>query len=335
VSQVRVAVVQAGSFVFDTPRTLDRAAAFCEEAADSRTQLIVFPEAFLGGYPKGTDFGARVGSRSSQGRDDFRRYWQSAVTVPGEETDRLCHLAKAHRLHLVMGLIERDGGTLYCSVVFVGPDGELRGKHRKLMPTGTERLIWGFGDGSTMPTVETDFGTLGAAICWENYMPLFRTAMYSKGVNIWCAPTVDDRESWQPTMRHIAIEGRCFVLSACQYLRRAQCPPDYNAIQGNAPETVLIEGGSVIVSPLGEVLAGPLRGCEGLLTADLAMQDVVRGKFDLDVVGHYARPDIFQLSVDESPKNAVSRSTTAEASRERLAVANPDSVSSFENTVRE
>jgi nitrilase len=161
------------------------------------------------------------------------------------------------------------------------------------------------GDGSTMPVIETEGRKIGAAICWENYMPLFRTAMYAKGVNIWCAPTVDDREVWQSTMQHIALEGRCFVLSACQYLQRSDCPAWYHPIQGDDADTVLIQGGSVIVSPLGQVLAGPARNGEQVLTAELDMADVARGKFDLDVVGHYARPDIFQLSVEERPKPPV------------------------------
>jgi nitrilase len=311
VSRIKVAVVQAGSFVFDTPRTLRRVSNYCEEAADCGTRLVVFPEALLGGYPKGTDFGARVGSRSAEGRDDFHNYWKSAVDIPGPEIEEVAAAAKQCHLQLVIGVVERDGGTLYCSAVFIGQDGKLQGKHRKLMPTGSERLIWGLGDGSTMPAIQTEFGMLGAAICWENYMPLFRTAMYAKGVNIWCAPTVDDRDCWQATMRHIALEGRCFVLSACQYLRRSQCPDNYSAIQGDSPDTVLIDGGSVIVSPLGEVLAGPLRGSEGLLTAEIATEDVIRGKFDLDVIGHYARPDIFQLSVNENPRAAVIRHSYA------------------------
>jgi nitrilase len=300
--KLKAAVVQAGSFLFDTRRTLEKAKSLCEEAAGQGAELAVFPEAFLGGYPKGADFGARVGSRSDEGRDDFRRYWESAIEVPGPETASLSEISEKHRLHLVMGVIERVAGTLYCSVLFFGPDGKLQGKHRKLMPTASERLIWGFGDGSTMPAIHTDFGTLGAVICWENYMPLLRTAMYAKGVTLWCAPTVDDRDSWQATMRHIALEGRCFVLSAAQYLLRQQCPDDYHPIQGNAPETVLISGGSMIVSPLGQVLAGPLRGGEGILVAELDLGEVARGKFDFDVVGHYARPDIFTLSFDERPK---------------------------------
>jgi len=156
-----------------------------------------------------------------------------------------------------------------------------------------------------MPAIQTDFGVLGAAICWENYMPLFRMAMYAKGVGLWCAPTVDEREVWQSTVTHIALEGRCFVLSACQYLLRSDCPKHYSPIQGDAPDTVLIEGGSVIISPLGQVLAGPLRGGEGVLTADLDLGEIPRGKFDFDVVGHYARPDVFTLTVDERRQNPV------------------------------
>jgi len=304
--KVTAAVIQAGSLVFDTARTIEKLRSYCQDAADAGAKLAVFPEAFLGGYPKGIDFGARVGSRSAEGRDDFRRYWDAAIEVPGKETAILGEIAATHRMRLVVGAIEKEGGTLYCTVLFFSPRGDLEGKHRKLMPTAMERLIWGFGDGSTMPAIHTEYGIVGAAICWENYMPLFRSAMYAKGVNLWCAPTVDDRETWQATMQHVALEGRCFVLSACQYLLRSDCPDNYHAIQGEAADTVLINGGSVIVSPLGRVIAGPLRGREGMLTAELDLDEIARGKFDFDAVGHYARPDVFTLSVDERAKVAVS-----------------------------
>ena len=301
----RVAVVQAGSAVFDTPRTLDRMEGLCDRAAGDGAELVVFPEAYIGGYPKGLDFGARVGSRTMDGRDDFVRYYQSAIAVPGAETCRIGSFAASMRAHLVTGVIERDGGTLYCTALFFNPDGELLGKHRKLVPTASERLIWGQGDGSTLPVFDTPMGKLGAAICWENYMPNLRYALYAKGIDLWCAPTVDDREMWPTSMRHIAYEGRTFVLSACQYLRRADAPEDYKCSQGDDPETVLIRGGSMIASPLGEVLAGPLYGCEGVLSAEIDLEDTVRGKFDLDVTGHYARPDIFTLSVNEGRQTAV------------------------------
>jgi nitrilase len=208
----------------------------------------------------------------------------------------------------VLGVIERDAGTLYCTVLFFGPEKGYLGKHRKLMPTASERLIWGFGDGSTLPVYDTDIGRLGSVICWENYMPLMRSAMYAKNIQLYCAPTADDRDTWQATMRHIALEGRCFVLSACQYITRGAFPDDYDAIQGNEPDTVLMRGGSVIVSPLGEVLAGPNFDGECILTADLDLDDITRGKYDFDAVGHYARPDVFRLLVDESAKPAMSNS---------------------------
>ena len=301
----RVAVVQAGSTLFDTPRTLERMRAHCETLAREGVELAVFPEAYLGGYPKGLDFGTRVGSRSSAGRDDFLRYARSAIDVPGVETERIGAFAREARCNLVVGVIERGGATLYCTALFFNERGVLVAKHRKLMPTASERLIWGSGDGSTLPVVQSGVGKLGAAICWENYMPMLRQSMFARGVEIWCAPTVDEREMWQASMRHIAYEGRCFVLSACQFLTRQDCPPDYDCIQGNEPGTQLIKGGSVIVSPLGEVLAGPIYGQEAVLTADIDLDDVVRGKYDLDVAGHYARPDVFSLHVDMRPKSSV------------------------------
>ena len=296
---IRAAVVQAASAVFDCKASLDRACELTAQAAAQGAQVALFPEAFIGGYPKGLDFGARVGSRRSEGREDFRRYWESAVEVPGQETDRLAGAARRNKLTLVIGVIERDGGTLYCTVLFFDPERGLLGKHRKLMPTAAERLVWGFGDGSTMPVVETSVGKVGAVICWENYMPLLRTYMYSKGTQIYCAPTADDRETWLPTMRHVALEGRCFVLSACQYLTRADCPEDYSAVQGDEPETVLMRGGSCVINPLGKVLAGPYFEGETILTADLDLNDIPRGKYDFDVTGHYARPDVFRLHVNE------------------------------------
>jgi nitrilase len=296
-NRVTVAVVQAGSVLFDRERTFRKAADLTADAARRGARLVVFPEAFIGGYPKGLDFGARVGSRTPEGREQFRVYYESAVGVPGPCCDALGALARDHSVDLVMGVVERDGGTLYCTVLFFAPDGSLRGKHRKLMPTAAERLVWGFGDGSTLPVFETPAGRVGAVICWENYMPLLRMAMYGKGIELYCAPTVDDRETWLPTMRHIALEGRCFVLSACQY-----APP-----QAAYPDTVPIGGGSVIVSPLGQVLAGPHRAGEAVLTAELDLGDLARGKYDLDVTGHYARPDVFRLTVDETRKPAVIR----------------------------
>ncbi|MCP3968722.1 MAG: carbon-nitrogen hydrolase family protein [Rhodobacteraceae bacterium] len=299
------AVVQAATELFNKKRTLEKLADLVSDASTNNAQLIVFPEAFVGGYPKGLDFGARLGMRSSEGRDEFRRYYENSIDVPGEDTDRIGEMAAAANAHLVIGVIERDQGTLYCTALFFSPSGELIGNHRKLMPTALERLVWGFGDGSTLAAPQTDIGTLGAVICWENYMPQLRLAMYGKGVEFYCAPTVDDRDTWLPSMQMVAMEGRCFVLSACQFMTRADGPEDYHPVQGDNPETVLIRGGSTIISPLGKVLAGPVYDEEAILVAAMDKNEIIRGKYDLDVVGHYSRPDVFQLNVNETVQKAV------------------------------
>ncbi|HMO28034.1 carbon-nitrogen hydrolase family protein [Enterovirga sp.] len=298
-SIVRAAVIQNAPVVFDRDATIEKVGQLARQAKEGGAELAVFPEAFVSAYPKGLDFGARIGTRTPEGREDFRRYFDSAVEVPGPAASRLGQIAGDHGLHLVIGVIERDGGTLYCTVLFYGPDGRLLGKHRKLMPTASERLVWGYGDGSTLPVFDTPMGRLGAVICWENYMPMLRMAMYAKGIQIYCAPTADDRDTWLATMRHIAMEGRCFVLSSCQFLLRSDCPQDYAAIQGDAPDTVLMRGGSCIIGPLGQVMAGPAFGQSQILHAELDLAEIARGKYDFDVVGHYARPDIFRLSVNE------------------------------------
>ena len=308
---VRAAVVQAAPVAFDLERTLDRVEVLAGRAAADDARVVVFPEAFVGGYPKGADFGARVGSRSPEGREWFRRYMAGSIEIPGPATKRLGAIARANDLLLVIGVIERSGGTLYCTVVFIGRDGVLLGKHRKTMPTAMERLIWGFGDGSTLPVIDTSAGRVGAVICWENYMPQLRLAMYAQGIQLYCAPTVDDRETWLPTMRHIALEGRCFVLSACQHTTRADYPDDY-PIGVDDPSALLIGGGSCIVNPMGQVLAGPARDGETILVADLDLADIDRAVFDLDVVGHYARPDLFQLVVDTRPQSAVTVTSTVQ-----------------------
>ena len=287
---VKVCVTQIGSAMFDTAATLQRMETSCRRAAASGARLIVFPEAMLGGYPKGLTFGATVGNRTEEGRNQFLRYANAAVCCPGLETEQLAGWAKELNLHLVTGVVERAGGTLYCTSLVFSPNGGLISKHRKLMPTGSERLLWGLGDGSTMQVAETEIGRIGVAICWENYMPLYRQHLYNQGVELWCAPTVDAREMWQASMRHIAYEGRCFVLSACQVLTKADWPEDLRTAGGE------IDGRSVIISPFGQLLAGPQAG-EGMLFADLDLSEITRGKFDLDVAGHYNRPDVFRFEV--------------------------------------
>jgi nitrilase len=283
---------------------LEKAADLAADAARQGAKLVVFPEAFVSAYPKGLDFGARVGMRFPEGRDEYLRYFDSAVDVPSPSTDMLAQIARKNQITLLIGVIERAGGTLYCTVLFFSPEEGLVAKHRKLMPTAMERLIWGFGDGSTLPVVDTPVGRVGSVICWENYMPMLRMAMYSKGVQLYCASTVDDRDSWIPTMRHIAFEGRCFVLSACQYIKRGAYPANYPSTHGDDPHTVVIRGGSCIINPLGEFLVEPDYEGEKILTAEIDPGQIARGKYDFDVAGHYARPDIFRLYVNERPHTA-------------------------------
>jgi nitrilase len=305
----KVAVVQAAPVVFDRERTLKKVHALAAEAARLGARLVLFPEAFVSAYPRGLDFGALFGSRTDAGREQFRRYWESSVDVPGPAVDALGRTAKRSRIYLVIGVIDRDRGTLYCTVLFFSPDGAYLGKHRKVMPTASERLVWGFGDGSTMPVFDTPLGKIGAVICWENYLPLMRAAMYAKGIELYCAPTADPRDSWIASMRHIAVEGRCFVLSCNQFNRRRDFPSDYGAL-GNDPDAIVTRGGSCIVDPFGNFLAGPNTEGEVILTAEIDRAQIVRGKYDLDVVGHYARPDIFQLHVDERAKKPVTTQNT-------------------------
>lgn len=302
---LRVAVVQAGAVPFNTEACVEKAIDYIGKAAATGAKVIVFPEAFITGYPKGMNYGLSVGTRDEAGREEFRLYLEQAIEAPGPETQRIGEAAAARGVYVVIGVIEREGATVYCTVLFFGPDGALLGKHRKLMPTVMERVIWGFGDGSTLTAIDSPYGKIGSAICWENYMPMLRMAMYAKGVALYCAPTADDRETWLPTMRHIALEGRCFVLSACQYLRKKDFPDSVRVSIGDSPDSVLMRGGSLIISPLGKILTGPDFDGEKILTANLDLNEIGRGKFDFDVAGHFSRPDVFQLIVNESPAKAV------------------------------
>ncbi|MGC5698652.1 carbon-nitrogen hydrolase family protein [Pseudomonas sp. NFXW11] len=298
-----VAALQIGALPEGKAATLEQILSYEGAIIEAGAQLVVMPEALLGGYPKGEGFGTQLGYRLPEGREAFARYFANAIEVPGVETEALAGLSARTGANLVLGVIERSGSTLYCTALYFDPQQGLLGKHRKLMPTGTERLIWGKGDGSTLPVLDTQVGRLGAVICWENMMPLLRTAMYAQGIEVWCAPTVDEREMWQVSMRHIAHEGRCFVVSACQV---QASPAELGLEIANWPaERPLIAGGSVIVGPMGEVLAGPLVGRAGLISAAIDTCDLVKARYDYDVVGHYARPDVFELTVDQRPRPGV------------------------------
>jgi len=297
---IRVAVVQAAPVLFDREATTHKAAQLIHETAANGAQLVLFPEAFIPAYPRGLSFGTVVGHRKPHGRDLWQRYYENCVPVPGPATQQLGQTAQEAGVYLVMGVVEQDGGSLYCTTLYFGPEGTLLGKHRKLKPTAAERLVWGEGDGSTLTVIDTQFGKIGGLICWENYMPLARMAMYTQGVDLYLAPTADARDTWQATLRHIACEGRCYVLGCNQFIIKEMYPPGLPGIEelADQPE-IMCRGGSAIIGPLGQVVAGPLFDEEGVLYADLDLTEVARGKFDFDVVGHYARPDVFNFSVKD------------------------------------
>lgn len=291
-----------------TKQTLDKILSYKQELKQANVDLVVIPEATLGGYPKGSTFGTYLGYRLPCGREEYLAYHKQSITIPGPETDTLATLSREIDATIAIGVIENEGAarstTLYCTIVYIDPKLGYVGKHRKLMPTATERIIWGQGDGSTLPVIESSAGRIGGAICWENYMPLLRQSYYSKRIDIWVAPTVDMREIWRCSMRTFAYEGRNFVVSAVQF----QPPPPVAQTTKDSPPgwpkgENLIDGGSVIINPMGEIIAGPLLGKEGLLTSEVETDDVIRARFDLDPAGHYFRGDVFKLIVDETAKD--------------------------------
>ncbi|KAJ3406331.1 Nitrilase [Chytriomyces hyalinus] len=330
-----IAAVQDAPVAFDLEASLSKLEALTVTAAEAaRSQpdaanlalpvVVVFPEAFLSAYPRDHDFGARIGSRTDEGRAWFRKYIESAVPVSDVEgpiMSRIRAAARNNNVVLVVGVVERcDGpvsgpergtygssnkggfGTLYCTSLTISNTGELLSVHRKLMPTASERLVWGQGDGADIRVVDTIVGRVGGCICWENYMPMQRMALYSMGVEVYVAPTADSRESWTSTMRHIASEGRCFVVGCNQYAERQDYPGEYPGLHGMDSTDVVTLGGSVIVGPLGNVLAGPLFGERGILCAVVDKDRIHEAKMDFDPVGHYARPDVFKLVVDTKSK---------------------------------
>ena len=301
---LKVAVVQAAPIIMDLWSTLEKTKKLIKEAASNGAKLVVFPESFIPAYPRGFTFGFVIGSRTMEGRADWKRYYDNSVAVPGPVTEALAEAAQVAGVYLSIGVTEKDGdgrtASLYCTNLFFGPDGSFLGKHRKLKPTGSERYIWGEDDGSTMTVIDTPYGRMGSLICWENYMPLARVALYSKGVTIYLAPTADSREVWQNTMKHIALEGRCFVIGCNQYVEKSMNPSDMNYFHEleSQPE-IMCPGGSCIVSPYGEYLAGPVFNKEEILYADLDLDQAISSRMDFDPMGHYSRPDILEFKLHE------------------------------------
>jgi len=289
---VKVACAQVEPVPFDRSATIDKVAAVAAEAAGGGARLVLLPETFVPVYPSSRWVRELVGG--GQGKPIFARLARESVEIPGPDSDRLGAIARDNGLQLALGVNERDGGTLYNSLLVYTPDGDLALHHRKLVPTNHERLVWGFGDGAGLAAIQTGIGRVGGLICWENHMPLARAALYESGVEVYLAPTADDTEKWLESIRHIARESRAFVLSCCVFQRASSYPEDVPLGEG---DELLGRGGSAIVGPDGEFLAGPLWDEEGILYADLDPQRLYEERQRFDAAGHYSRPDVLRLSV--------------------------------------
>lgn len=301
--KVKVGVIQATPSLFDLEKSVNLVIDWIKKGAEQGCELLLFPESFIPCYPRGLSYDAIVGRRTDKSRNQWLHYWENSIEENSEFTQKISQAIAEANLLVGLGVTEREnvGGSLHCALWYFDNKGNLVGKHRKLKPTGLERYIWAESDGSTLTTLQTSIGKIGGLICWENYMPLARMSMYQKGVEIYLAPTADSRESWQSTMQHIALEGRCFVLAANQYVQKSDYPAEYQADLHDQPE-MMCAGGSVIISPMGEVLAGPLWHQEGLLVAELDFSLLAKSKLDFDVTGHYARPDVFEFKVNKQPE---------------------------------
>ncbi len=293
-----VAAVQATPVFLDREATLARVDALTQEAAAAGAELVVFPETFVPGYP---DWVWRSVPWAAPSSRLHQRLLDQSVTIPGPATDTLRATAASAGVYLAVGINEREpnGSTVYNSILFIDSGGEVVGVHRKLMPTGAERLVWGQGDGSGLIVFDTPFGRVGGLICWENYMPLARVALYAQGIDIYLAPTWDNSDVWVPTLQHIAREGRCYVLGINSVLRGSDVPPDAGAGDLYGDETDwMSRGNTTIVGPDGGILAGPIREQTGILYAGVDRGTVARQRMQFDACGHYSRPDVFALTVD-------------------------------------
>ncbi len=297
---IKVAAAQITPVYLNKQKTVEKACSVIKEAAQKGAKLIVFPEAFIPGYP---DWIWLIpNSKSADLNKLYTDLVNNAVTIPDNSTELLCKAAKENKINVVMGMHERNSeasnSSLYNSLLFIDDQGIIMGKHRKLIPTGGERLIWSRGDGSTLKTYQTSAGKIGGLICWENLMPLARNALYEKGIQIYAAPTWDKSKNWLISMQHIAREGGMFIISACMALRKDDIPDKYSFKQLYPADREWINSGnSCIVGPDGKVLAGPLEAKEGILYADINLDDIISAKRMFDVTGHYSRPDVFNFEV--------------------------------------
>jgi nitrilase len=306
----KVAVIQEPPTLLNREQTIRDAVEMVGEAAAEGAELIVFPEAFIPGYPAWM-WRLRPGGDFALTKKLYTLLFDNAVNLEGDDLAPLFGAAEKHGVTIVCGMNERDGelsrGTLYNTVVVIGSDGRIHNRHRKLMPTNPERMVWGFGDGSGLKVVETPGGRIGTLLCWENYMPLARYALYAGGVEIYIAPTYDSGDGWIGTLQHIAREGRCWVVGCGCVLKVSDIPDDFPEKSSlyPDPEEWVNPGDSVVIEPGGKIVSGPMRNETGILYAELDAGSVGAAKCSLDVVGHYSRPDIFQLHVNTQPQKPI------------------------------
>lgn len=301
-SLCKIAVVQAAPVMFDKRACVEKAVKIIHTAADMSAELIVFPELFIPGYPYGMTFGFTVGSRNEDGRQDWKLYYDNSIVVPGRETEQIGLAARKAHAYVSIGVSERDGvtGTLYNTNLFFSPDGELLSVHRKLKPTGSERVVWGDANRGYFPVVNTPWGVMGSLICWESYMPLARAALYEKGVALYISPNTNDNPEWQATIQHIALEGRCYFVNCDMYFTKEMYPDALCCAReiDELPQTVC-RGGSCIIDPYGHYVTDPVWDREEIIYAELDMNKVPMSKMEFDVCGHYSRPDVFKFEVTE------------------------------------
>lgn len=298
----RMALVQCAPVMFDKTKGTDKVISLIEEAAQNDAEFIVFPELVIPGYPYGMNFGFKVGSRDEKGRKDWAMYYDNSIVVPGAETARIGAAAAKAGSYVSIGVSERDGvtATLYNSNLLFSPEGELLFCHRKLKPTGSERLVWGDADKGFAPVAATPWGPAGSLICWENYMPLLRGALYQKGMTLCLGPNTNDNEEWQSTVRHIAMEGRCFYINADLYFTADMYPEDLNLPEEiDALPNVVCRGGSSVIDPYGHYVIKPFWDKEGIRYADLDMSMVPASRMEFDPSGHYSRPDVLELKLKD------------------------------------
>ncbi|AYD40772.1 carbon-nitrogen hydrolase family protein [Clostridium fermenticellae] len=302
-SNCKVALIQASPVLFNKNATIDKVVNEILEAGRNDADLIVFPESFIPCYPYGMTFGFTVGSRTEEGRKDWKVYYDNSVIVPSTDTERIAKAALQAHAYVSIGITENDinNCTLYCTNLIFSPDGNLVSKHRKLKPTGAERFIWGDGHEGAFPIIDTPWGNMGSLICWENYMPLARAALYMKGVTLYLAPNTNNNEEWQTTIRHIAIEGHCYVINVNQYVTKDMYPDTFHCQNeiSTLPYNVLT-GGSCIVDPFGHYVNEPVWNKEQIIYTDIDMGQVPSSRMEFDGTGHYSRPDILELIIHEN-----------------------------------